>query len=203
VPAQVPPEDTTITHTLETPRAGELTRLLRRERDGDHEAFDLLFSLAYTELRGVAERQLKRTPGDGALRPTELVAEVYLKLVDSPVSEWKNRAHFLGITARAMRKLLVDLARTRNAQRPGDRGASSALGDRLPLDTASLDDVLMLEDAVAGLDLNQRRIVEYRFFGGMSEDEIAHVLGISTQAVRREWVKARAWIYSALYPGRA
>ena len=189
-----------ITHTLETPRAAELTRLLRRERDGDHEAFDLLFSLAYSELRGVAEHQLKRGRGEGSLRPTELVAEVYLKLVDSPVSEWENRAHFLGITARAMRRLLVDLARSRTAPTGGK--SSTIGGGRLPLDTASLDDVLMLEDAVARLDQQQRRIVEYRFFGGMSEEEIGHVLGISTQAVRREWVKARAWIYSALYPER-
>jgi len=151
-------------------------------------------------LRGVAERQLKRTRGESSLRPTELVAEVYLKLVDSPVTAWENRAHFLGITSRAMRRLLVDLARSQAA--PAGRRSSAIGGGRMPLDTASLDDVLMLEDAVARLDERQRRIVEYRFFGGMSEDEIGHLLGLSTQGVRREWIKARAWIYSALYPER-
>lgn len=179
---------------------GEVTRLLRVVRTGDREAFDRLFSLVYAELRRVAERQLRGERDGGPLRPTELVSELYLKLVDQLHGDFGSRAHFFGIAARAMRQLLVDLARRRGADKRGGKLVATTLTDNAAVTNVNLDEVLALEDAVAQLDERQRQIVEYRFFGGMSEDEIAHLLGVSTRTVQREWIKARAWIYKSLYP---
>lgn len=181
-------------------RAGEVTRLLHAARTGDREAFDALFTRVYAELRAVAARQLRGERDGGALRPTELVNELYLKLAGSPAGEWEDRAHFYGVAARAMRQLLVDLARRRDAAKRGGGWIMTTLGDGTASTDAGLEEVLALEDALAGLDERQRQIVEYRFYGGMPEQEIARVLGTSTRTVQREWTKARAWIYRALYP---
>jgi RNA polymerase sigma factor (TIGR02999 family) len=180
-------------------RAGEVTRLLRVVRDGDRQAFDRLFALVYGELRRIAQRQLRGERDGGPLRPTELVNELYLKLADGSRPNWENRAHFFGIAAQAMRQLLVDLARRRRAAKRGGEWSPTTLTDNIAGAEVELDEVLALEDAVARLEPRQRRIVEYRFYGGLSEEEIAHLLGVSTRTVQREWIKARAWIYSALY----
>jgi RNA polymerase sigma factor (TIGR02999 family) len=185
--------------TAEEPRAGDVTRLLRVARTGDRAAFDELFTLVYGELRRIAGGQLRRERDRAALRPTELVSELYLKLAGDVSDGWEDRAHFFAIAARAMRQLLVDLARRRDAAKREGHWMATSLGDH-PADDVALDDVLALEDALSRLDERQRRIVEYRFFGGMSEEEIGRLLGVSTRTVEREWTKARAWIYRALYP---
>jgi RNA polymerase sigma factor (TIGR02999 family) len=184
----------------EDAKTGEVTRLLRVVRTGDRDSFDQLFALVYSELRRVAERKLRGERDGGPVRPTELVNELYLKLVDQLHSDFANRAHFFGIAARAMRQLLVDLARRRGARKRGGKVIATTLTESAAVIDVDLDEVLALEDAVAQLEERQRQIVEYRFFGGMSEEEIAHLLGVSTRTVQREWIKARAWIYKSLYP---
>jgi RNA polymerase sigma factor (TIGR02999 family) len=181
--------------------AGDVTRLLHDASGGDRAAYDRLFALAHEELRGVAERQLRRSDGRGALDPGELVSELYLKLRDQLRGEWQGRAHFYGVAARAMRQILVDLARReRAAKRGGGEWHPTTLtGKQLPAEVA-LDDVLALDAALDGLDARQRQVVELRFFAGASEQEVADALGLSTRTVQREWTKARAWLYRALYP---
>jgi RNA polymerase sigma factor (TIGR02999 family) len=178
---------------------GEVTRLLRSARGGDRASFDALFEVVHDELRRVARQQLARGGSADTIRATELVNELYLKLVDHVSVDWESRAHFYGIAARAMRQILVDLARGRKAAKRGGGWARTTLtGEQVPLDVR-LDEVLALNDVLDKLDERQRQVVEYRFFAGMSEEEIAQVLGVSARTVQREWVKARAWLYQALY----
>jgi RNA polymerase sigma factor (TIGR02999 family) len=179
---------------------GDVTRLLHDASGGDRAAYDLLFAAAHEELRGVAERQLRRGDARRALDPGELVSELYLKLRDQLRGEWQGRAHFYGVAARAMRQILVDLARRERATKRGggDWHPTTLTGKQLPADLA-LDDVLALDAALETLSPRQRRVVELRFFAGASEQEIADALGASTRTVQREWTKARAWLYRALY----
>ena len=124
--------------------------------------------------------------------------ELYLKLVRGPPPDVHGRAHFFRIAARAMRQLLVDLARRRRADKRGGRWTPAALTERAAVSGAAIDDVLALQQALGRLDARQRTIVEHRFFAGLSEAEVARVLGVSTRTVQREWTKARAWIHRAL-----
>lgn len=178
--------------------AGEITKLLRHA-GSDREAYDRLFALAYEELHRVAERALR---GDGRRRSidaTELVSELYLKLGDQLRADLAGRAHFYAIAARAMRQILVDLARReRAAKRGGEWEPTTLTGKQLPGDV-SLDDVILLDDLLDTLAERQRQVVELRFFGGLQEDEIAEALGVSTRTVQREWMKARAWLYRLIY----
>ncbi|HEX2189260.1 MAG TPA: sigma-70 family RNA polymerase sigma factor [Longimicrobiaceae bacterium] len=181
------------------PRA-EVTGLLRAASSGDREAFDRLFPLVYEELRALAGRQLRRESPGHTLEATGLVHEAYVKLAVPEGAGWSDRAHFFAIASRAMRQVLVDHARRRGAQKRGGAWARTTLsGKPLGLDTDP-EELLALDAALEGLDPRQRQIVEMRFFGGMTEEEVAEALGVSDRTVRREWVKARAWLYSALYP---
>lgn len=186
-----------------TTDGGEVTELLRCAGGGDRAAYDRLFSLAYDELRRVAERQLRGAGARQALDSAELVNELYLKLEDQISVDWTGRAHFYAIAARAMRQILVDLARRRRAaKRGGDAVPTTLSGKFIPADV-QLENLLALEDVLHRLDERQRLVVECRFFGGMTEVEIARALGVSTRTVQREWLKARAWLYHALHPGPA
>lgn len=180
----------------------EVTGLLRAAGDGDREAFDRLFPLVYAELRAMADRQLRGEAVGHTLQATALVHEAYLKLaVQDGAAAWSDRAHFFGIASRAMRQVLVDHARRRRAGKRGGAWSRTTLsGKPLALDTDP-EELLALDAALEGLEPRQREIVEMRFFGGMTEEEVAAVLGVSDRTVRREWVKARAWLYDALYPG--
>ena len=180
----------------------EVTGLLRAAGDGDRAAFDRLFPLVYAELRAMAERQLRGEAPGHTLQATALVHEAYLKLaVPDGAAAWSDRAHFFGIASRAMRQVLVDHARRRRAHKRGGAWSRTTLsGKPLSLDTDP-EELLALDAALEGLEPRQREIVEMRFFGGMTEEEVARVLGVSDRTVRREWVKARAWLYDALYPG--
>lgn len=178
---------------------GEVTRLLRIASAGDRAAYDQLFARAYDELRAVAERQLRRTDAGRSIDPAELVSELYLKLGGQVGGDWAGRAHFYAIAARAMRQILVDLARrARAAKRGGAVQITTLSGKPLPADV-SLDDVLTLDTAIDDLAERQRTIVELRFFAGLSEEEIAATLSVSTRTVQREWTRARAWLYRAVY----
>jgi RNA polymerase sigma factor (TIGR02999 family) len=178
-----------------------ITRLLRKARDGDPTAVERLLPLVYEELRCIAQRQLRRQRAGHTLSSTALVHEAYLKLVDQMSAGWTDRAHFFGVAARAMRQILINYAYKHGAAK---RGAGWR---RIPLDEAVLavEDqaamLLALDEALTRLArLNERlsRLVEYRFFGGMTEEEAATALGVSARTVRRDWLKARLWLYTEL-----
>lgn len=187
--------------TAERPDAGEATRLIRQAREGDSEAFDRLMGVVYDELKAVAGRQLRRERSDHTLDATALVHEAYIKLVDQARLPVQDRSHFLAIAARAMRQILVDHARRRNAGKRGGDWARTTLTAGHATFEFDPSELLTLDAAMEELEERQRKVVEYRFFGGMEETEIAEVLGVSARTVRRDWVKARAWLYRTLYSG--
>jgi RNA polymerase sigma factor (TIGR02999 family) len=180
----------------------EVTGLLLQWSQGDGHALDQLLPLIYDECRRIAARQLRRERTDHTLDPTALVHELYLRLVDQRRASWENRAHFYGIAARLMRRILVDYARAHHAQK---RGGSAIF---LPLDAAGeavaaagAADVLAIDEALQRLgdrDAEQLRIVELRFFAGLTVEETAHVIGCSPRTVKREWRMAKAWLWQEL-----
>jgi RNA polymerase sigma factor (TIGR02999 family) len=178
---------------------GEVTQLLQAARSGDSEALDRLVPLVYEELRALAKRELYReTPGH-TLHATALVHEAYLKLAGSGMPA-ADRTHFLAIAARSMRQVLVDHARRRKAVKRGGDLVRTTLTDVGGHMEFRPDELIALDEALERLDPRQRQIVEFRFFADMEEREIAEVLGVSDRTVRREWVKARAWLYRYMYP---
>lgn len=184
---------------VETRSWGEVTRLLRAVRAGEPAALDRIVPLVYDDLRRMARRQLGREGSPRSLRPTDLVHETYLKLASGHAVEANDRCHFLAIAAHAMRQVLVDAARQRKAAKRGGGWKPTTLSDGHWTADFAPDDLLALNDALATLDERQRRVVECRFFAGMEEEEIAEALGTSVRTVRRDWVKARAWLYAKLY----
>ena len=173
--------------------AGEITRLLHAAGAGDRAALDRAVSLLYNDLRRLARRQLSRELGAKPIEPTTLVHEAYLKLAGN-TPRASNRAHLLAIASHAMRQVLVDHARERRAVKRGPAWVRTTLTDAAwmtELDPATL---LALDDALERLDPRQRQVVECRFFGGLDDAEIAEALGVTTRTVRRDWVKARAWL---------
>lgn len=188
--------------SLDAHDAGEITRLLLEVRDGSPTAFDRLMPLVYHDLRKMAHGQLLRERGR-VLETTALVHELYLKLVGQVDVDWKGRSHFYGIAARAMRQILVDFARKRRTEKRGGAWRRTTLTSRHLGFEVNLDELLALDEALTSLgeaDERQRQVVEMRFFGGMTVDEIAAVLDVSSRTVHRDWTKARAWLYSELYP---
>lgn len=185
-----------------TPPAGEVTRLLVAVRSGQPDALDRLVPLVYDELRALARRQLRRESDGHTLHPTALVHEAYVKLNAGGAVAAADRAHFLAIASRAMRQVLVDHARRRNTAKRGegwDRTTLSGVAELVPAGDRTPQQLLALDHALESLDPRQRQVVECRFFGGMEEQEIADALGLSVRTVRRDWVKARAWLYRELY----
>lgn len=183
----------------------EITQLLRAWNEGDAAALERLTPLVYQELHRLAHRHLARERGDHGLQTSALVNEAYLRLVDAQQVDWQNRAHFFGVSARLMRQILVDLARQRDSQKRG--GAVSIVGlantPQEGLDIAQMRsaELIALDDALkvlATLHQRQSQIVELRFFGGLSEAEIATVLNISERTVRSDWRVARAWLQREL-----
>lgn len=179
----------------------EVTQLLIDWRGGDHSALDRLMLLVYDELHVLARRYMKGERGDHTLQTTALVNEAYLKLVGRQNSDWQNRAHFFGVAAQVMRHLLIDHARARrNARRGGsavritlDENVAASPGESV--DLLALDEVL---DRLDAIDARKRSIVELRFFSGLSVEETAEVLGLSAVTIKREWLKAKAWLYREL-----
>ena len=182
----------------------DVTRLLQEWRNGSQEALDRLIPLVYAELRTLAARYLSRERAHHTLQTTALVHEAYVKLVDQHSVDWQNRAHFFGIAANLMRRILVDDARHRRRLKRG-AGVTPELLDDLPVaaDEASLDavDTIALDRALHELekfDPGQARLVELRFFGGLTLEETAAVLEVSPSTVKREWAIAKGWLYRAL-----
>ena len=187
--------------------ATDVTGLLLRWSEGDADALQRLLPLVYDELRRIASNQLRRERADHALVPTALVHELYLRLVEQRRTTWQNRAHFFGLAAKLMRRILVDHARAEHAEKRGGQLTRVSLQDVLddnPPGTQVaevVDDVLAIDDALkrlAIIDEDQARIVELRFFAGLSVEETAHVLARSPRTVKREWRLAKAWLYRAL-----
>jgi RNA polymerase sigma factor (TIGR02999 family) len=187
--------------TSENVPPGEVTRLLEAAVAGDSEALDRLVPLVYEDLRRVAHRQLDREGGGHTLQTTALIHEAYLKLAAGGSVSATSRTHFLALAARAMRQVLVDYARRRKAAKRGGGVISVTLGDEAQRADTSAEDLLALNEALEQLDPRQRQVIECRFFGGMEEKDTAAFLGVSERTVRRDWVKARAWLYQSLYPG--
>ncbi len=174
------------------------TNILKRARGGDKTALNELMPLVFDQLRELAVAYFRQQPSDHTLQPTALVHEAYLRLVDQASLEWKDRSHFLGIAARAMRQVLVDYARQRNAEKRGGDRVRVPLGMDLAKKSKSKDlDVLWLAEVLEELgDLHARqaRVVELRFLGGLTIDEAAEVLGVSPKTVEADWYGARAWL---------
>lgn len=180
------------------PTQAETAQLLRESRTGSREAFDRLFAQVYEELRTIAHRRLRQFRPGETLDTTGLVHEAYLKLVDQTGVDAADRGHFLALASRAMRYIVVDYARARSRQK---RGAGGAV---VPLDAVQIAagqraaDLLALDEAMEALGRSSERLcrlVEYRFFGGLSYDEIAEMTGRSVPTVKRDWSLARAWLH--------
>jgi RNA polymerase sigma factor (TIGR02999 family) len=178
---------------------GEVTRLLGAVREGDREALDALLPHVYDELRALARAQMRRAGDDPALQATVVVHEAYMKLARSSVIPAVDRSHFLAIAATAMRQVLVDHARAMLSRKRGGGWKRTLLTAGSQSYELNPEDMIALDRALDGLGERQRRIVECRYFAGMEEREIAEVLGVTDRTVRREWVKARAWLYAAMY----
>jgi RNA polymerase sigma-70 factor (ECF subfamily) len=178
-----------------------VTQLLKNAQIGDKTALDELLPLVYDELKRVAARQLSLERADHTLQATALVNEAYLILVGQHSIDWRNRAHFFSIAAEAMRRILVNHARARRAEKRGAGATCLALDDAASFSTGKDLDLLLLDAALkrlAEFDPEEARIVEMRFFGGLTLEEIAEVLGVSESTVKREWRSARAWLLSQL-----
>jgi len=161
----------------------------------------LLVGRVYAELREIAGGYLRHERADHTLGTTALVHEAYFKLFGGKEAQWEDRAHFFGAAARAMRQVLVDYARERNAQKRGGGWRRTTLTGHDPGFTLPLADLLSLNDVLDRLDKRNprlRQIVEMRFFGGMTEDEISAVLDLTPRTIQRDWAKARAWLYNEL-----
>lgn len=183
---------------------GDVTVLLDRARDGEEEALERAFTLVYDELRRIAGAQLGREQVGHTLQPTALVNEAYLKLVQSPPDGASDRAHFVALASRAMRQVLVDHARARTARKRGGGAVPVTLDREMPGETADPTEILALDAALDRLDevdSRLRQVVEMRYFGGMTEEEIADVLDVARRTVSRDWVKARAWLHRELAGG--
>ena len=189
-----------------TPSA-EITALLRDWQTGDRDALDRMIPLVYRELHVMASRLMSREWRDGTIQTTGLVNEAYLKLVDQRQVDWQGRAHFFAIAAQVMRRILLDAARRRMREKRGG-GAVQLVIDDLPVATraAPVDaiDVLAIDRALRDLeqlDADQAKMVELRFFGGLTIEETSAVLGVSPATVKREWAVAKGWLYRALTSG--
>jgi RNA polymerase sigma factor (TIGR02999 family) len=172
---------------------GDVTQLLRAASGGQREALDQVIPLVYDDLRRLARRQLARERGARTLAPTTLVHEAYLKLARR-VPHAEDRGHLLALAAHAMRQVLVDRARERHAAKRGPEWARTTLTGRSWVLEVDAESLLTLDAALERLEPRQRQVVECRFFAGLDDAEIADALGVTTRTVRRDWVKARAWL---------
>jgi RNA polymerase sigma-70 factor (ECF subfamily) len=183
------------------PQSLDVTFLLRQVARGDREAASQLIPLVYDELHRVAERHLRLERPNHTLQPTALVHEAYLKLVAQRDADWQNKTHFFAVASQVMRRILVDYARGRLRSKRGGNQTKLPLDDALAISTERCDELLVLDQALerlAKFDERQCRVVELRFFGGLTVEETATVLGISPKTVKREWSMAKAWLYGEM-----
>lgn len=179
----------------------EITQLLKKWQEGDGAALESLMPLVHAELKRLAGAYLRRERPDHTLQSAALVNEAYLRLVDQNQTQWQNKAHFFGIAAQMMRRVLADHARSHNAKKRGAGMPLLELDEALVRAQSRSVDLLDLEKALLKLeklDLQQGKIVELRFYGGLSIEDTANVLGISPATVKRDWSVARAWLFREL-----
>ena len=179
----------------------QITKLLLAWRNGEAKALDDLMPLVHRELKRIARNFMRRQNVGHTLQTTALVNEAFVRLVDSDKVNWQDRSHFFAISARLMRRVLVDAARRKNSAKRGGERVQVTLADDVKTSNADQVDVVAIDEALKRLaELNQRQcqIVELRYFGGLTEDEIAETLEISARTVRRDWNLARAWLYREL-----
>jgi RNA polymerase sigma factor (TIGR02999 family) len=179
----------------------EVTQLLLAWRNGDREAFDRLVPIVYDELRRLAHRYIAKRLAGQTLQTTDLVNEAYLRLVGQDQVAWQNRAHFFAVAAQVMRSLLVDRARARGAAKRGGGGRQVSLDEVAAVSPERDANILALNEALerlAAFDQRKLRIVELRYFGGLSVEETAEVMSLAPITIKREWLKAKAWLYSEL-----
>ena len=181
--------------------AGEVTQVLRQLSAGRGEGFDEIFPLIYRELRRQAARSLRRERNNHSLQPTALVHEAFLRLQEQRSVRWQNRSHFLAVAAQAMRRVLIDHARARRRLKRGGENSHVTLCEGIAAEESRSVDVLALDQALERLstvDPRQGRIVELRYFAGLSVEETAEVLKLSPATVKREWAMAKAWLHAEL-----
>jgi len=179
----------------------QVTELLVRWRGGDKAALDSLMPLVYNELHRIATRYLQKERSDHTLQSTALVHEAYVRLAEQDLPQWQNRAHFFAVAAQLMRQILVDYARSHRASKRGGDICKVGLDDAGDKAEALDVDIIALDDALkrlAEMDSHQSRVVELKFFGGLSIEDTAEVLGISASTVKRDWISARAWLHREL-----
>lgn len=181
--------------------AANITGLLRAWRGGESDAFERLLPLVYDDLLRLAHARLVREAPGHTLDTSALVHESYLTLVDQSGVEWVDRYHFLAVAAQAMRRVLVDYARRHRAEKRGSGVRHQSLDDAMQVADERADTLLALDDALRGLaEVDERlaRVVECRFFGGLTEEETAQVLSVNVRTVRRDWTKAKGWLHREL-----
>jgi RNA polymerase sigma factor (TIGR02999 family) len=179
----------------------EVSQLLRAWSDGDPTAFDALMPLVYDELRRMARRYMERQQAGHTLQTTALIHEAYLKLADQRDAAWQNRAHFFGVAAKAMRSILVDYARTRQAAKRGGEFRLVSLEEAALVSAEPSAELVALDDALKNLtafDPRKCQVVEMRYFGGLTVEETAEVLKVSPETVARDWRLARTWLLREL-----
>ena len=183
-------------------KSKEITRMLHEWSEGNREAMNAILPLVYDELRRQASRYLRRERSGHTLQTTALIHEAYLKLIDQREVNWQNRAHFFGIAAQLMRRILVDYARARHREKRGGaagnlplEAATIAVSGEKKIDLEALDEALT---RLAELDERQARIVEFKFFSGLSNEETAEVLRVSPATVKNDWKSAKAWLYQEI-----
>jgi RNA polymerase sigma-70 factor (ECF subfamily) len=180
---------------------GEVTTLLAQLTKGDQEAASKLVPLVYREMRRLASRHMRRERTDHTLQTTALVHEAYLKLVQQRSVDWRSRAHFLGIAAQVMRRILIDHARGHLREKRGGRQQVLPLDEALVFSPPQSKELVKVDAALLELarqDPRQAKIVELRFFGGLTVEETAEILGISPKTVKRDWALAKAWLHGFL-----
>ena len=182
-------------------RSHQITALLIDWSNGDEIAFEQLMPMVYDELHRMARRYLRRQPSGHTFQTTELIHEAYLKIAGREAQSWQNRAHFFGVAARAMRHILVDYARSKQRKKRGGMAERITLTENLGAAANRSEEIVALDDALkqlGALDGRKAQVVEMKFFGGLTTDEIAEVLRISPETVKRDWRFARTWLLREL-----
>jgi len=186
--------------------AGEITQLLSKIRNGDKSAESRLAELVYTDLHKIAAFYLQRERPGNSLQATMLVHDAYLRLVDGGDQNWENRLHFFAVAGRMMRRILIDHARMKNAAKRGRSPSKLPLDEVLLISEDRMDEVLMVDQALTRLgelDAELVRVVELKFFAGLTDEEMANALHTSLRTVKRQWQLAKAWLHAELAPGCA
>jgi RNA polymerase sigma factor (TIGR02999 family) len=179
----------------------QITERLIAWSSGDVAALDDVIRAVYQELRQMADRYLRKERSEHTLQPTALVHEAYLRLIDQTQVSWQNRAHFFGVAAQMMRRILIDHAKNKHREKRGGAATPLPLDEALDMSQGRAYELVALDDALkslAAIDERKSRVVELRFFGGLSVEETADVLQVSPQTVLRDWKLAKAWLYNEI-----